>query len=136
MVLWKLDCMKEAPRKAVVQIVQVLCPMCEVTLSKGVYIQPLITIKGNSNSLNCFESYLDYLDQPLKSKFLVPGTGVCVRLWFLKGLLSSLDCVCACLYITVDKYETIRLFFSRYQNSLFEEMVQIKELKQMFWCNL
>lgn len=22
------------------------------------------------------------------------------------------------------------------QNSLFEEMVQIKELKQMFWCNL
>lgn len=23
-----------------------------------------------------------------------------------------------------------------YQNSLFEEMVQIKELKQMFWCNL
>lgn len=23
-----------------------------------------------------------------------------------------------------------------YQNSLFEEMVQTKELKQMFWCDL
>lgn len=79
---WKLDHRKEALRTDLAWNISSMHQVY-VFFAIGAHPQFMRDNKGYIDNIYYFGSHLSYPDKSLKTKFLLPGIGVFVSLWFL-----------------------------------------------------